>query len=354
MIADTLRAPGDSRLAPLLAGGAAALNFGLATFSVWLMSETVALFLLTLGVLFGLRSAKCPRLAGLALSAFLMALATYTRVAYCWYVVPFALVLLLYRVPWRGVGLFVAVYFLSLLPWAVRNTVHFGEFMLSRSANHHLLFYFIPAVQNMTMDETLEFQGETSRTFSEAHGGASHAECDNTYADEYVAIAMDYLRQAGAARVLWVWLKRVVRTAGAVQYANYTRAFGIPATPIGHQLEKKNVVQAVIASVKEAPSFLIGSFLFAELAMMLLQVLSGLLILLDRGAWRRSAFLALTLAYLLAVGGIQSGSRPRVALDPWLCICLGFAIAMILRLRHRRPPDRIHRSLARQGPLAEH
>ena len=91
------------------------------------------------------------RLLGLAVAAACLALATYTRVAYCWYIVPFIVILLFHRVRFRALAIVLSVYFAALLPWAVRNASSFGEIMLSRSANHYLLFYFVPKTLDMNV-----------------------------------------------------------------------------------------------------------------------------------------------------------------------------------------------------------
>jgi 4-amino-4-deoxy-L-arabinose transferase-like glycosyltransferase len=137
--------PTSNTQIPARASGlAAALNFGLVSFSVLIMSETLAVFLLVLSVLFCLRSAKRSSNRDLFLSALFLALATLTRVVYYWYVVPLALVLLVYQVTWRRVLIFICVYLAILTPWAIRNKIQFGELMLSRSANH----YFLPITNN--------------------------------------------------------------------------------------------------------------------------------------------------------------------------------------------------------------
>jgi 4-amino-4-deoxy-L-arabinose transferase-like glycosyltransferase len=323
---------GRSGKAALVSGIAAALNFGLVSFSTLVMSETLAIFLLLLSVFFGLRSARTPGNRDLVLSALFLGFATLTRVAYNWYVLPFALVLLVYRVSWRRVLIFVCGYLLVLAPWAIRNRIQFGEVMLSRSANHYLLFYFVPRVLGMTAAETGDYQVRTYADLSGSHNGANEAVLDNYYSEEYLAIARRHLSQAGPWAVFSTWLKGTMRTAGAVYYSVYTFGLGIETVYVGDELRRTNIVNAVRRAVEAAPSRVLQMLLITELGLMLLQLVSAVyVVVLDRSNWRRNVFLLLSIGYLFAVGGIMGDSRSRVSVEPFLCLCMGFAAAHFLQ-----------------------
>jgi hypothetical protein len=84
-----------------------------------------------------------------------------------------------------------------------------------------------------------------------------------------------------------------------------------------------------------APNALFRTMLLAELGLGAAQLAAVIYVLaVDRRPWRRNAFLALSLAYFLAVGGIMGAVRMRVPLEPFFCLAVGFAIAHIVsRLR---------------------
>jgi 4-amino-4-deoxy-L-arabinose transferase-like glycosyltransferase len=314
------------------AGLAAALNFGLVSYSVQIMSETLAVFLLVLSVFFCLRLANRSNRRDLFLSALFLGLATLTRVAYYWYMVPLALVLLVYRVSWRRVVVFMCLYLAILTPWAIRNKIQFGEIMLSRSSNHYLLFYFVPKVWGVAGDESLlAYQRQTYEELSQAHNGARGPVLDNYYSNAYVEIAKNNLRQAGLWRVLRTWLRGMIQTAGAVYYSAYTHALGVEGLAIGNELEKTHIGNAILRALAAAPGSIFRSLLLADLGLMLAQLASVLYVMvIDRSDWRRNIFLALSLAFFFTMGGIMSGSRPRVSLEPFFCLCVGFAIAHLV------------------------
>jgi 4-amino-4-deoxy-L-arabinose transferase-like glycosyltransferase len=315
------------------AGLAAALNFGLVSFSVQIMSETLAVFLLVISVFFCLRLANRSNKCDLFLAALFLGLATLTRVAYYWYIVMLVLVLLVYRVTWRRVVAFICLYLVILAPWAIRNKIQFGEFMLARSSGHYLLFYFVPKVWGISGDELLlAYQRRTYAELSQAHNGVGSAVLDNYYANEYLEIAKSRLRQAGPWRVFRTWLRGMIQTVGAVYYSVYTHALGVEGLTIGNELVKTNIGNAILRVLAAAPGGVFRSLLLADLGLMLAQLASVLYVMvIDRSDWRRNIFLALSLAFFFTVGGIMSGSRPRVPLEPFFCLCVGFAIAHLAR-----------------------
>jgi 4-amino-4-deoxy-L-arabinose transferase-like glycosyltransferase len=334
-IARMIAPAGNVRLTAAAAGLAAALNVGLVTFSPLMMSETLAVFLLVLSVFFGLRSTRTSGSGDLFWSALFLGLATLTRVAYTWYVVPFVLVLLIHRVTWRRVVLFICVYMLVLAPWMVRNRIEFGEFMLSPGLNHHLLFYFVPKARGYNLDESRAYQLETYAALVRAHDGAPNAVLDNYHYRDYLRLAKERLRQAGPLRVVKTWLLGVLRLSGAVYYSEYTHALGVKAMYIGNEFYKTNVVNAIFRAVAAAPNALFRSLLIVELGLVVVQLAALLYILaIDRAHWRRNVFLALSVAYLLAVGGVMGAVRMRVPLEPFFCLGVGFAIGhVVARLR---------------------
>ena len=330
-VAREISRPSNTHIPAVAAGLAAALNVGLVSFSVQLMSETLAVFLLMLAVFFCLRFAKRSNNYDLFLSALFLGLATLTRVAYYWYVVPLALIMLMYRVNWRRVVIFICLYVAILTPWAIRNTIQFGELMLSRSTNHYLLFYFVPKVWGLSDDEFRLYQRQTYAELSQAHNGASHAVLDNYYSNEYMEIAKSHLRQAGLWRVLQTWLRGMITTASAMYYSTYTHAVGIEALYVGNEREKTHVVNAILRVVVAAPNGLVRGLLLADLGLVLVQLAAVFYaVAIDRSDWRRNIFLALSLAFFFTVGGIMAGSRPRVSLEPFFCLCVGFSIAHIV------------------------
>ena len=330
-IAREISRPSTTHIPAVAAGLAAALNFGLVSFSVQLMSETLAVFLLVLSVFFCLRFAKRSNNYDLFLSALFLGLATLTRVAYYWYVVPLALILLTYRVNWRRVVLFMCLYLVILTPWAIRNKIQFGELMLSRSTNHYLLFYFVPKVWGLSDDELGLYQRRTYAELSQAHNGASHAVLDNYYSNEYMEMAKSQLQQAGLWRVFRTWLRGMITTASAVYYSTYTHALGIEALYVGNEREKTNVVSAILRVVVAAPNGIFRGLLLVDLGLVLVQLTAVFYaVAIDRSDWRRNIFLALSLGFFFTIGGIMAGSRPRVSLEPFFCLCVGFSIAHIV------------------------
>ena len=264
------------RIAALAAGIVGVANIGLTTFSGQLLSDTLGIFLFTLAVLVALRSNGAGRI-GVTSAAVLMALAVLTGVAYSWSIIPVLLGLALYGVPWKRLVVFALIFVASLAPWASRNYIQFGDFSLSRSADHYLLFYFVPKVQRLphsewpayqhdlyqrllvahhadyyfsnsylaSVDQTLLTAGVSRVPSSQLIGAtavptASRAVLDNYFSNEYLALARKGLEEAGAARVFLTWVKGSLHTAGAVYYAHYAHALGVSTTSIGEELMSDN------------------------------------------------------------------------------------------------------------------
>ena len=123
----------------------------------------------------------------------------------------------------------------------------------------------------------------------------------------------------------------MITTASAVYYSTYTHAVGIEALYVGNEREKTHVVNAILRVVVAAPNGLVRGLLLADLGLVLVQLAAVFYaVAIDRSDWRRNIFLALSLAFFFTVGGIMAGSRPRVSLEPFFCLCVGFSIAHIV------------------------
>jgi hypothetical protein len=193
------------------------------------------------------------------------------------------------------------------------------------------LFFFVPKVWGLTGDQTLVYQAQTYAELSRARGGASQHVLDNYYSSDYSDLAKQRLWQAGPWRVFRTWLTGTIRNVGVVYYSAYTHALGISPLYIGNELEKTNVVNAILRAIAAAPGIFRG-LLIVEFGLMALQLGSVFyLIAIDRSDWRRNVFLMLSLAYLAAVGGLMSEGRARVPLEPFFSLCVGFAIANVIQ-----------------------
>jgi hypothetical protein len=70
--------------------------------------------------------------------------------------------------------------------------------------------------------------------------------------------------------------------------------------------------------------------LIIELFFTPFQLLTVVFVLSDVRNWKRNSILILAIGYFLALGGIMTGSRARIALEPWFCISVGLVLARLV------------------------
>ncbi len=316
-----------------------------------LLSETLFLFLTTLGGLFlargllvrvpGRDSANTDRIASGA-GGILLGLAALTRPVLLY--LPLLLIPLVFAVSSarasRRLGFavtFVIAFGLAVSPWIVRNLVVFGSPGLSTSGAYNLLV--LDVAPGVAAAEGTSVAVATTRLVSEADAAANRLpmpDRENAFrrAGAYQATALAYLRRDREAVALH-YVLGMIHSFTNLGTAGFARSLGLgePTHFEMNDYQRLGDLTAAWSRRKTGVEKVIGAVVGCDLALVDLATALGMVLCVRRRRFRSAAFLLLFAAYFILVAGSGGQARLRLPAVPFYLPFAGLGTAWVWSLR---------------------
>ncbi len=322
-----------------LSGILAALNMGMITYSHFILTDSLFLFVSILVLLMLLRVSRRRELKSNVFLGALLGIAVLIRPVIMY--LPVLLIPLLFvcfitklHVPAPaalGKVLLIGLIFVcTLSPWLIRNFIHFGRFQLSSQSGVHLLQYVVPFVwqysKGVPFLEGMEKARHAFKERAEKEGLDLIVTDPFERSDLKVKMAVEYLRQEPKSAILKAWI-----------FGGAKNLFSPAIIDLSYLLRVKRphfFYTKGTTFLERAWNFLKGMqgfFGWAVIENIIALVLSrliqvwGLVILLRHKTWE-AVFLTSIILYFLVILGPVGYAKYRLPVEPLLIVLLSIGI----------------------------
>jgi hypothetical protein len=337
----------------LLSGILASINLGMITYSQFILSDSLFLFVFALflvGLVRTLRepSWKLSALLGAALGVAAMIRPVITFLPLC--LVPFLAGALMMKhregfLPAAGKALMVGIVFVVwVAPWMTRHYSHYSRWSLTSQSGEHLLLYVVPLTWQYSKGISFFDGMKKVNEDLEERAKANHLNLKKAspfeVSDFQVRMALDYLGKEPKAAIAKAWFFGMVKNLFAPSIIDFSCLLKIER-PHFLYTEGTTTLEQAWNFVKGMKGWfrwaVIGSMILLGLSRML-QVW-GLIRLLRRNPWECFS-LVLIIGYFLIVSGPVGYAKYRLPFEPILIVFLAVGLRdLFLRLRRKRPQE---------------
>ena len=322
-----------------VAGVLASLSAGMITYSLFILNDSLFLFLFLLALVVMFRFLKRPhwRLGvvlggGLGILALIRPVIVYLPFV----LLPFfgAYFSFNVRLPVRrtlsslfGLGI---AFVLTISPWLTRNYIHYGRFQLTAQAGEHLLQYIVPFTWQYSRGVPfIEGMKQANELFS-ARARQEGWDLSNMKAfdmsDQQVRMAIDILKGEPKNAIIKAWVFGMAKNLLAPAVIDLSYLLRIER-PHFFYTEGKTLWERGWNLVRQMKGFfawvLVGSM--AGLAVARVVQTWGFILLVKKDCWR-ALLLLLIIGYFLILSGPVGYAKYRLPYEPILIILFGIGI----------------------------
>jgi hypothetical protein len=322
-----------------ISGALAALNMGMITYSHFILTDSlfVFIFIIILLVMFTFMGKPDWKLT--IVLGVMTGIASLIRPVVIYLPVVLTIFLFIYFLIEKRYSLFKAisliilmgsVFVLTLSPWLIRNYIHYGRFQLMAQSGKHMLRFVVPLVWQYSKGIPLvEGIKQASIAFSEraeTEGMDLKKTSPFEKSDFQVKVAIDLLRKEPKSAILKAWFSGIAKNIFAPAITDLSYLLNIERPHLLYTREKTFIQRA-----KDFLQNMQGLFRCAVVASTVVLILTrflqlwGLILMVRHRVWY-GAFLLLIILYFLIISGPVGYARYRLPFEPLLIILLAIAI----------------------------
>ena len=325
-----------------LCGILATVNMGMITYSHFILTDSLFIFVLVVLLIFLFRFMQESTWRIAAILAFTMGLAVYVRSVALYLPVIILIFLFLYLIIEKGFTLlktagrilFIALIFVSLLsPWYVRNHIHYGRFQLMAQSGAHMLKYVVPFIwQYSKAISFMEGMKRTEEAFSEEiekQGIDLKKISPFERSDLQVELAIDFIKKEPVSAIMKAFVFGMAKNVFAPAIIDLSYLLKVKRP---HFFNTKG--NTFIERTRNFIRNMEGFFSFAVMGSMGIMIvvrtlqLWGFISLVHRRTWH-GLCLFLTILYFLLVSGPVGYAKYRLPFEPLLVVLLGIGINLL-------------------------
>jgi 4-amino-4-deoxy-L-arabinose transferase-like glycosyltransferase len=354
------------RGAGFLSGMLAALNPGMIAYCQFLLTDSLFLFIFTLGLLWLTELTEKPDAVSLSVFGALLGASVWVRPVTTY--LPFVLTpvllggfLLRFRLPaLKSIGLasiFLASFLAAVTPWLIRNYVQFGAFRLNAQAGNHLLHYIAPFFwqnsKGIPYPEGNEKAREMTRRMVEEMAGPDGTVSPFDRSDAQVRRFIQIVKAEPLSGIAKAWISGIIKNLGAPAIVDISYLLRIER-PHFYDMKGETFLE-------RSWHFLAGSGAFGGIVILNMALtaifrvlqLAGLIQLCEAGKWSLSLVYVTIILYFLLISGPVGYAKYRLPFEPILMMFTAMGIQRVIdRARRATRPQRAPDDAPRDDPGA--